>query len=343
MNPRVIKIARNVVFLLSIPLMITAFVFAQKSTDKNVCRSLNIYIENTDLSFITKKDIINTIEAQGIQSNASYTNAIDIQTLENTLKDNKWIKNATVFLGADNSLNVRVDQKRPIVRIVENDNTDYAYYLDEFANPIPLSPQYSPRLPVVTSHAIGFNHDDLQLKSDLVAVSEYIQEDSFWNAAITQINITEKNSIELIPAFGSQIIVFGNIEDMENKFERLLLFYKQGMNTIDWNLYDEIDLRFKGQVVCRNMRGEILSKDPYAKIINKPVEKLIVKVANSSAPKTTVSVEKKTTATLVKEKPKAITKTNVKPISKTTIAKPKDNKPTPNKENKPTPKIITPQ
>ncbi len=50
---------------------------------------------------------------------------------------------------------------------------------------------------------------------------------------------------------------------------RLFTFYQQGVNTIKWSLYDEIDLRFKGQIVCRNTRGEILAEDPYAKEIPK--------------------------------------------------------------------------
>jgi cell division protein FtsQ len=152
------------------------------------------------------------------------------------------------------------------VRIVEKDSTDYAYYLDEHANPIPLSTQFSPRLPIVTTNEIGFSKNELSLKSDLVSLSTYIQKDTFWNAAISQIDIDEKGRIVLIPVLGTQTILFGNISDMANKFDRLLMFYKHSVNRVDWSKYDELDVRFSGQVICRNHRGEILSVDPYNKL-----------------------------------------------------------------------------
>jgi hypothetical protein len=51
--------------------------------------------------------------------------------------------------------------------------------------------------------------------------------------------------ISLIPSFGNQNILLGDIEDLENKLDKLKLFYQQGLYTVPWQKYDEIDCVFK--------------------------------------------------------------------------------------------------
>lgn len=323
MNPRVKKIARNILFLLSIPMIIAAFVFAQSSTQKNVCKALHINIENNDLSFVTQKDIIDIVEKEGINPKNSFINAIDLGQLESALNENKWISESNAFIGADHSLNITINQKRPVIRIVEKDSSDYSYFLDTYANPIPVSNQYSPRLPVATTMNLTYTKKDLEIKSDLVALSNFIQQDSFWNAAISQINLRDDYQLELIPEIGNQVIILGNVDDLEDKLKRMFSFYKQGLHTVNWDLYDEFDLRFKGQIVCRNKRGDILSENPYddkskklmatnlanaeKKVVTTPSIKQVVKSASVPIVKKPL-VAKATAKQVEKSEPKKVTK-----------------------------------
>jgi len=56
--------------------------------------------------------------------------------------------------------------------------------------------------------------------------------------------------IELISRVGNQPVLFGDINDMEEKFDKLLLFYKEGLSKTGWNQYKTINLTYKDQVVC---------------------------------------------------------------------------------------------
>ena len=49
---------------------------------------------------------------------------------------------------------------------------------------------------------------------------------------------------------GNHKIVFGGVENLESKFEKLMFFYKKGLNKTGWNEYSEINLKYKDQVVC---------------------------------------------------------------------------------------------
>ncbi|MCC7028807.1 MAG: hypothetical protein IT257_00780 [Chitinophagaceae bacterium] len=265
MNPRVLKIGRNILFMLSVPAIIFAFVFADVTTRHEVCRGVQISFLNNQLSFVTKQNINEILEANGVTANKTRLSNLHINQLEKAIEENKWVKNADIFVSADSRIHIRIAQKIPVVRIQPENDFEEPYYLDEFGNNILYSTQYIPDLPVVTSPTIGYNSADLDFKSDIVKLAKYLTADTFWSAAITQIAVDENKLISLIPAFGTQHIILGNVNDLENKMSKLFQFYKQGYHTVRWDKYDEIDLRFERQVVCRNTRGERISVDPYDK------------------------------------------------------------------------------
>jgi cell division protein FtsQ len=63
--------------------------------------------------------------------------------------------------------------------------------------------------------------------------------------------INTDKEIELYPAVGGHKIIFGKGDDIEEKFEKLKVFYREGLNSIDsWNKYSSINLKYKSQVVC---------------------------------------------------------------------------------------------
>ena len=321
MNPRVKKILRNILFLLSIPLIISAFVFAKIQSSKDMCQGVEIRMTNPEFSFVSKDDIVAILKEHQIQPQQTRVKSIHINELENAVLENKWIASTNMFVSANSVLHVLVEQREPKVRILQKDSSDYSYYLDQYANAIEWSEKYTPRLPVVTAPTLGYTRADLNLKSDLVKLANFIVKDSFWNVAISQIDIHEGNQIRLIPAIGTQVILLGDITDLENKMARLFAFYQQGINTLSWDKYDEIDVRFQGQVVCRNTRGEKLSEDPYGieeqkemkkaeylAAINKPTT---AKSSVKQSMKPTAKPEGKKSTAVDKAKPtKATTKEN---------------------------------
>jgi cell division protein FtsQ len=82
-------------------------------------------------------------------------------------------------------------------------------------------------------------------------MASYVDKDPFLKAFIEQIFVRADNDLVLIPKVGSAKIIFGDTENMEGKFEKLLVFCKEGLNRIGWNKYRSIDLRFEGQIICK--------------------------------------------------------------------------------------------
>ena len=55
----------------------------------------------------------------------------------------------------------------------------------------------------------------------------------FWKAQIIQLHMNDDKEIELIPRVGNHIILLGSEEEMEAKFEKLMLFYKKEFSKLD--------------------------------------------------------------------------------------------------------------
>ena len=57
--------------------------------------------------------------------------------------------------------------------------------------------------------------------------------------------------VELTPRSGRFTILFGRLDDIGGKFDKLLRFYRSGLSSIGWSEYRTIDIRYNDQVVCK--------------------------------------------------------------------------------------------
>lgn len=84
---------------------------------------------------------------------------------------------------------------------------------------------------------------------------EWIENDDFWRAEIVQIIVDTTPggamAVELVPRSGAFTIEFGEPENADGKFARLLRFYRHGLNNIGWDRYSSINVACEGQVICR--------------------------------------------------------------------------------------------
>ena len=88
----------------------------------------------------------------------------------------------------------------------------------------------------------------------LINFVKYIEQDSFWRAEIVQIVASTMSSgdlrLELIPRSGNHTVSFGTVDDVEEKLDKLLTFYENGLRNIGWDSFRRISVEYKGQVVC---------------------------------------------------------------------------------------------
>jgi cell division protein FtsQ len=162
-------------------------------------------------------------------------------------------------------MSIKIKQRRTIARIVNLLNE--SYYIDDRGMLMPWSEEYTS--PVILangnfadSYAALYHQSldaisaDSALKTptkldDIWQITKRIDADTFLRAQMVQLYVSPDNGFELIPRIGNHIIVLGDISDLDEKFKKLIIFYRDGIDrTGNWNDYTLIDLQYKNQIVC---------------------------------------------------------------------------------------------
>ncbi len=228
----------KVFLLLCIVVFLCAFTSIRNS-ERKVSEPLIKFI-STDNIFITHE----TVSKLLIQNQQSVTNKpkeiIDLNKLESALNSNPMIKEAQVFMSVDGSITAEIEQKKPIARI----STNASYYVDEQGNYMPLSTNYSARVPLIT----GF-----VLKNDLAnvhAIAKKIQEDEFLKTHVIEIHQNEDKTLELKFRNANFKIQLGTLKLLDKKINNLKAFYKKALKDKTLNNYSVVNLKFDNQVIC---------------------------------------------------------------------------------------------
>jgi len=128
---------------------------------------------------------------------------------------------------------------------------------------MPLSERNVFRLPVFTgypSEKFGARKDSA-LNSQIKELASFLNRDPFWSGQIQEVHILREKTFEMTPLIGNQLIEFGDGSDFENKFRRLLIFYREVIAKTGFEKYTGINLAFANQVIATRKQGVISRAD----------------------------------------------------------------------------------
>jgi cell division protein FtsQ len=64
------------------------------------------------------------------------------------------------------------------------------------------------------------------------------------------VEVLGNEDLILYQQVGKQTIEFGKPEEIEEKFSRINIYYKEILPQKGWNTYSRVNVKFKGQIVC---------------------------------------------------------------------------------------------
>jgi cell division protein FtsQ len=240
--------------------LVTGFVASKH--EGLLCNRINVVIkDSTDAWFLSGKDIVRLLDKRGVKYFGLPLSKINLLEVENVVSGNQIVKDCRAYIGDNGSLNIEIVQRQPLVRII--DARGFGYYIDKEGNIETLSTHFSPDVLVVNGniqtpfkigkavniHNLGSSKESQKFK-DIFALAEFISDNKLWNSQIVQVYINHDDEFEMVPRVGSQIILLGSMDDYVEKFEKLEIFYKEGLNNVGWNQYSKINLKYKDQIVC---------------------------------------------------------------------------------------------
>ena len=239
--------------------MLTLLVAAIGKKNKELCSDYTITIRGTQNNFfIDEKDITKLlITATGSDLKGKKLTEINLQQLEELLRDNVWIQNAELWFDNRNVLHVLVNEREPVARIFTSTNN--SFYIDSTEKTMPLSDKMSARVPVFTNFpdVKTLTAKDSLLLNDVKRTAVYIMNNPFWMSQVAQIDITPEGNFEMIPVVGNHLVKLGDGKEIEKKFNRLMIFYKQVLSRSGFETYKTVDVQYEGQVIgTKNVTGK---------------------------------------------------------------------------------------
>jgi cell division protein FtsQ len=249
------KVAIITIWIVLVGGLVVSLAFVNKEENEITCGKISVSINpKNELLFIDREAVLKTVRPDGDEKQilGKRISSLNIPRLEKKLLNNKMVLGAEVFTDMNGVVSINIQQREPILRVLKPDGT--GFYIDRNGLKMPLSERFSARVMVATGNIFESysGHDSIQsvVCTELYKIATHVDKDAFWKAQIEQIFVTAESDIVLIPKVGDHQIVFGDTQNMEEKFEKLMLFYKEGLSKVGWNKYKTINLSYKGQIVC---------------------------------------------------------------------------------------------
>jgi len=186
-----------------------------------------------------------------------------LKTVKQLVEGLPHVKRAAIYRTVNGDLRIEVSQRDPLIRVASGNGQ--GYYIDREGITMPLSSNFTARVMVAGGSIMTSYTQPVDLAENkpagqimpaeqklrnLFQLASYIDSHPFWRSLIDQINVTPSGQFELMPMNGAHVIEFGGTDNMEEKFEKLALFYRAGINKVGWNHYSRINLKYDKQVVC---------------------------------------------------------------------------------------------
>lgn len=240
--------------------------FVNKEEDALPFHSLKIETDNKKSGqyFVEPEDVRAQLDMKAMKIIGEPAGSINTRLIEKLLNNDPFILNSEVYMSIDGELTIQVTQRTPVMRIITSSGDQF--YLDESGAKIPLSDKYSARVPVANGNIPGtyltslcrpiFENEDTSLAQkhtlldSLLFLVNHIRRNDFMLAQTEEIFVNEDHEFEIIPKVGKQLLVLGDISELDEKFSKLILFYKKTSGNLEWNNFSTLNLKYEGQIVC---------------------------------------------------------------------------------------------
>ena len=226
--------------LVLLGLVVFLFAFSSQRNAARKVTDIDVQFSGDDNLFISHQTVSKLLiqNPEGVKNVPKET--LDLKLIESALNSNPMIKTAQVYVTVNGILKADIEQKRPIARV----RTNASYYIDEDGFYMPLSSNYTARVPLVTGYVEKNN-----LKN-VFTVASKIENDDFLKTNVIEINQSTAGIISLKLRQCKFIVQLGNVNFLDKKINNLKVFYQKHLKEKTLNTYSKVNLQFDNQVVC---------------------------------------------------------------------------------------------
>ena len=235
------------------------------------CSGVEIEVADSAVQrFVTPEIVLRWLADSGVRTVGVPLREVDVYAVERLVEQQVYVLQADAYTAIDGLLHITLTQRRPVVRVVSE--AGHNFYLDSTLVLLPPQADCLASVPVVSGRLpLGFPTDffgrldekkfprERELLHNLLNFVHQVDTDRFLDALTAQIYY-EAGEITLLPRVGGQIVRFGAIVDsaaVGRRLRKLSRFYRASFAEGWWRTATEVDLRFRGQVVCKGMPADL--------------------------------------------------------------------------------------
>lgn len=231
----------NAVKLISLVCCTTMlYAFSDVRNSERKIRDVHIHFEEGENLYLTES-MVNKLLIQnyGPLRNLPKERVV-LNTIESVLQTHDMVKDAQVYLTVDGELNTKITQRQPVGRVAG----ERSFYLDDQGLQMPLSPNHSARVPIITGEITG------KTLEDAYVILKYINQDPFLSKNVIGIHIQGESDYQLKFRLEHFVVRLGDVTDLDEKFKNFKAFYTKATEEKTLLSYQVVSLEFENQVVC---------------------------------------------------------------------------------------------
>jgi cell division protein FtsQ len=222
-------------------LVIFLFSFTSNRNEKRkLSKSVVVFVDD-NAPFVKQETVNKLLIENNRDASDIEKDKLDLNKVEKSIDAHEMIEKSDVFVSIDGVLKAVVKQKTPIARFVDGESS---FYIDYEGDKMPLSTNFTARVPLVSGVINKKNNEDL------ARLFRTIYDDDFLKKNIIGVQIMPNGSLKMLNRNFNFQIDFGRIINVERKFKNYKAFFQKTVLDSSLYKYSKIDLRFTEQVVC---------------------------------------------------------------------------------------------
>lgn len=214
--------------------------YANKMADEALCTGV-LYSLQSKSSFVEASDIDHELDGLRDRALSMKMGEISPAEIEQRLSELSIIESARCYRLNNEKIMIEVVPMIPRARVFESGET---YYINHDGKKLTANARYQIDVPVVYGY-----FDEKHTPVSMIPLIEKIAADSARSQLVSVLKMDRNGDIIIIPSIIGHVVNFGDTANIDDKFDRLMAFYRNVMPYKGWNYYDTISVKFRGQVV----------------------------------------------------------------------------------------------
>ena len=209
------------------------------------CREVVIQVmDSTDRQYVSAPEVMKLLQLNNLGLVGQRLDQIRYRRVEYVVSVMRMVRRVECFSTNSGKVVIQIWQYSPILRVMQEQGN---FYVDATGQRLEISFNSAANVLV----ASGSIRDSVYIRR-LYRMALLLRQDPFWEAQIVQIFVKPNGEWILVPRVGDYEIEFGLPNDVEDKLERLKLFYEKALPKAGWEKYSSISVKYRKQIICTN-------------------------------------------------------------------------------------------